>query len=94
MSAVTVTNNVAISNNESVRLRQCFSTGVPRNPGVPWEAYKGSAKVKCFNICYHISIFKRHLHKTYGTESKLSLFITNNNYNYEKKHHLNDIILK
>ncbi len=26
-----------------INLEQCFLTGVPRNPGVPWASLKGSA---------------------------------------------------
>jgi len=28
-----------------VPLNQCFSTGVPRNPGVQWASLKGSAEI-------------------------------------------------
>ncbi len=32
-------------------LTQCFSTGVPRNPRVPWSTSKGSARFDKF-VCF------------------------------------------
>jgi hypothetical protein len=38
-----------ITHKPSYNLKQCFSTGVPRNPRVPWMTSKGSVKFAKFH---------------------------------------------
>ncbi len=38
-------------------VEQCFSTGVPRNPRVPWASYKGSGMIGLFHFDLSIAMF-------------------------------------